>query len=181
MSPPVDDEFVAFTDAAGHAAAVEARARRNERLAAAAEVASWLGTLRDLAERGTRVAVTTRSRRVVTGWLVGLSSDRLVLALPAGDVLHLRLAAARVVRPEPGPPAPVATGDRAAPTEVTIEDVLDVAAEAGGPVVLHVRDVPEPVRGRLLGLGEDVATVRLDAPGRQTVYLPLAAIDAVVI
>ncbi|MEX2504200.1 MAG: hypothetical protein WD378_05075 [Egicoccus sp.] len=179
MTPPVDDEFVAFTDAAGHARAVEARARRHERLAAAAEVASWLGTLRDLAERRARVSVTTRSRRVVTGWLVGLSTDRLVLALAAGDLLHVRLAAVRLVRPEPGPPAPVATGDRAAPAEVTLEDVLDAAAETGGPVVLHVRDMADPLRGMLVGLGEDVATVRLEGPGRQTVYLPLAAIDAV--
>lgn len=177
---PFDDEFVALTDAVGHAEAVEARARRHERLAAAAEVASWLGTLRDLAEQGARVAVTTRGRRVVAGWLVGLSTDRLVLATATGETCHVRVAAVRMVRPEPGPPAPVATGDRAAPAEVTVEDVLDAAAEAGDDVVLHVRDVADPVRGALVGLGEDVATLRLDGPRRQTVYLPLAAIDAVV-
>ncbi|HSK25029.1 MAG TPA: hypothetical protein VK906_17725 [Egicoccus sp.] len=181
MMPPVDDEFVALTDAAGHAEAVEARARRHERLAAAADTASWLGTLRDLAERGARVSVTTRSGRVVTGWLVGLSTDRLVLALAGGDLLHLRVAAVRIVRPEPGPPAPVATGDRAAPAEVTLEDVLDAAAESGGPVVVHVRDTADPVRGTLVGLGEDIATLRLEGPGRQTLYLPLAAIDAVLV
>jgi hypothetical protein len=180
VTPPVDDEFVAFTDAAGHAEAVEARARRHQRLAAASETASWLGTLRDLAERGARVSVTTRSRRRVSGWLVGLSTDRLVLAVTGEEMLHVRLAAVRLVRPEPGPPAPVATGDRAAPAEVTLEDVLDAVAERGGPVVLHLRDVADPLRGTLVGLGEDVATLRLEGPGRQTVYLPLAAIDAVI-
>lgn len=181
MTPPVDDELVAFTDAAGHARAVEARARRRDRLAAAAETASWLGTLRDLAERRARVSITTRSRRVVTGWLTGLSTDRLVLVLATGDRLHVRLAAVRIVRPEPGPPAPVAMGDRAAPAEVTLEDVLDAAAEAGVPVVLHVCDVTDPLRGVLVGLGDDVASLRLDGPDRQTVYVPLATIDAVVV
>lgn len=181
MAAPVDDEYVALTDAAGHAEAVAARARRHERLAAAAGTASWLGTLRDLAERGVRVAVGTRSARTVSGWLIGLSTDHLVLALPADERLHLRLAAVRFVRPEPGPVAPAAMGDRAAPAEITVEDVLDAAAERGDPVVLHLRDVEDPVRGSLLGLGDDVATVRLEGPVGQAVYLPLEAIDAVVV
>lgn len=178
VSPP-GDPYVELTDAAAHAAAVRARAERRERHDRATEVATWLGTLRDLTERAATVVLSTRDARTLRGWLMGLSSDQLVLGLPGGGRIHLRLAALRMVRPEPGSVAPPASGDRLAPVDATIEDVIDGLAEEGGSVVLHVRDLADPLRGEVRAIGEDVVTLRLTGPGRAVVYVPVGAVDAV--
>lgn len=175
------DPFVDLTDAAATDAAVQARAERRDRQERAAATATWIGTLRDLAERRGAVALTTPSGRALRGALVGVSNDHLVLAQTSGEQVHLRLAAVRAVRPEPGQPDRPATGDRPAPVDATVEDVLDGLVEDGRPAVLLVRDLADPVRGEVCGVGEDVVTVRLAGPERQLVYLPATAVDGVLL
>lgn len=183
MAQPEDgiDPYVELTDAAAHAAAIQARAERRERHDRAAETATWLGTLRDLTERAAAVVLLTRDARSLRGSLIGLSSDHLVLGLPSGGRIHLRLAAVRTVRPEAGRAAPTASGDRPAPADATLEDVIDGLAEQGGPAVLHVRDLADPLHGEVHGIGEDVVTFRLASPEPAVVYLPVGSVDAVVL
>ncbi|GGI05601.1 hypothetical protein [Egicoccus halophilus] len=177
----VADAYVDLLDDATHLAAVEQRVARRERAARAAEAATWVGTLRDLAERRLSVVVGARGERTYAGTLHGLSIDHLHLELPATGRVHLRLTAVRTVRAEPTVAVPVAAGDRPVPADATLADVVDVLVEEVTDVVFAVRDLRDPVRGRVLALGEDVVTLRLEGPRPATVYLPLAAVDAVVI
>jgi hypothetical protein len=85
------------------------------------------------------------------------------------------------VVPEPGAPAPVATGDRDHAQDRTLIEALHRRLEDHREVVILLRDTAEPVRGAVLGMGEDVLTVRVDGGERATLYLPTAAIVAVIL
>ncbi|MFA9446357.1 hypothetical protein [Egicoccus sp. AB-alg6-2] len=185
MAEPVEhdgtsgDPYVGLVDDAAHAAAVRARAERRERHDRAVELATWLGTLRDLAERAEPVALAIRGGRSLRGRLVGLGGDHVALALAGGGRVLVRLGAVRAARVEPGRHTPTAAGDRPAPGTSTVDDAIDELAASGGTVVLYVRDLVDPLRGEVQGIGEDVVTVRLDGPERLVAYLPAASIDAV--
>jgi hypothetical protein len=175
--PPARDPFVDLADEAAHEAAVRARAEQRDREERAAELATWIGTLRDLAERRLPVSVRARSGRVHRGALVGLGADHLVLRLQAGSVALIALEATRTVRPEPGQPAPPAMGDRDTAQDRTLAEALARSVDDRRPVVLVLRDVEDPLQGEVIGLGEDVVTLRLGGVDRGTVYLPLDAVD----
>jgi hypothetical protein len=179
-TPPARDPYVDLADEAAHEAAIRARAERRARRDRAAEVATWVGTLRDLAERQVAVSLRVRSGRVHRGALVGLGLDHVALRLPAGSLALVSLAAARTVRPEPGEPAPPAMGDRESAQDRTLIEALARLVDERRPVVLVVRDVDEPLHGEVIGFGEDVVTLRLSGADHGTVYVPLAAIDEVV-
>jgi len=179
--PEPGDPFLDLADQAAHDAAVRSRAERRERHERAVETGTWLGTLRDLAERRAVLVLHVRGGRPLRGHLLGLSSDHLVLATASGARAHLRLAAVRAARPEPGRGAPPASGDREAPSRATVEDVLDMLAEERGSAALLLRDVVDPLRGRVEGIGEDVVTLRLEGADPALVYLPTAAVDGVLI
>jgi hypothetical protein len=179
--PPAHDPFVDLADEAAHEAAVRARAEQRDREERAAELATWIGTLRDLAERRLAVSVRARSGRVHRGALVGLGVDHLVLRLQAGSVALIALAATRTVRPEPGLPAPPAMGDRDTAQDRTLAEALARSVEERRAVVLVLREVEDPLQGEVVGLGEDVVTLRIGGVDRGTVYLPLDAVDEVVL
>ncbi|MFA9432657.1 hypothetical protein [Egicoccus sp. AB-alg2] len=180
-SPDASDPYLQLTDRAAHEAAVRSRAERRRRQALAAGTATWLGTLRDLAERRAIVVLQVRGGRPLRGLLVALSSDHLVLVTASGGRVHLRLSAVRTARPEPGRGAPPASGDREAPSTATIEDVLDALAEEGGSAALLLGDVVDPVRGRIEAIGEDVVSLRLEGPDPALVYAPVGAVDGVMV
>jgi hypothetical protein len=180
-TPPARDPYVELADEASHEAAVRARVEERDRRARATEVATWIGTLRDLAERRAVVGVRARSGRVHRGALVGVGLDHVVLERPGGTLTLLALQAVRTVRPEPGAPAPPAMGDRESPQDRTLAEALHRLVEGRAPVVLVVADVAEPLHGQVTGFGEDVVTVRLTGADRGTVYLPLATVDEVVL
>jgi hypothetical protein len=179
--PPTRDPYVELADEATHEAAIRARAEQREREERAAEVATWIGTLRDLAERQVAVSLRARSGRVHRGVLVGVGTDHVALRLHAGSLVLVSLTATRTVRPEPGEPAPAAMGDRDRAQDRTLVEALARLVEERRHVVLAVRDVEDPLQGEVLGLGEDVLTLRLRGGDRGTVYLPLAALDEVAV
>jgi hypothetical protein len=179
--PPPRDPYVDLADEASHEAAVRARTEERDRRERATELATWVGALRDLAERRAVVSLRARSGRVHRGALVGVGLDHVVLERPVGALVLLALEAVRTVRPEPGEPAPPAMGDRESPQDRTLAEALQRLVEGRHPVVLVVEDVAEPLHGLVIGFGEDVVTLRLTGADRGTVYLPLAAVDEVVL
>jgi hypothetical protein len=180
-TPPARDPYLDLADDAAHAAAVRARSEQRRREERAAEVATWVGTLRDLAERRAAVVVRGRAGRVHRGALVAVGLDHVALRLAAGSLVLLALDAVRAVRPEPGQPAPPAMGDRDAAQDRTLPEVLHRLVEERRTVVVVLRDVPDPLRGEVVGFGEDVVTLTLRDASPATVYLPLAAVDEVVL
>lgn len=177
--PEEPDPLRELVDDAVHAAAVRARVEERERRARATEVATWIGTLRDLAERAVPVAVSGRSGRVHRGALTAIGRDHLALRTAADAVVLLALSAVRLLRPEPDVPAPPATGDRVAAQDRTLLEALGRVAEDRGEVAIHLADLDEGVQGHVLGFGEDVLTLRLAGRGRGTVYIPATAIEEV--
>jgi hypothetical protein len=179
--PPARDRFVELADEAAHEAAVRARAEQRSREERATEVASWVGTLRDLAERRLPVSLRASSGRVHRGALVAVGTDHVVLQLHAGTLALISLAATRAVRPEPGRTAPPVMGDRESAQDRTLIEAFARVVEDRRPVVLVIRDLEDPLQGEVIGLGEDVVTLRLEGGDRGTVYVPLAAVDEVVV
>lgn len=177
--PEERDPLRELVDDAAHAAAVRARVEERERRARAAEVATWIGTLRDLAERGVPVVVSGRSGRVHRGAVTAVARDHLALQSPSGAVVLVALSAVRLVRPEPDVAAPAAAGDREAAQDRTLLEALGRVADDRGEVAIHLADVAEGLQGQVLGFGEDVLTLRLTGGGRGTVYVPAAAIEEV--
>jgi hypothetical protein len=179
-TPPPRDPYVDLADAAAHETAVRGRVEQRERRERAAEVATWVGTLRDLAERQIVVNVRARSGRVHRGVLVAVGLDHVALRL-SGALVLVALDAVRTLRPEPGALAPPAMGDRASAQDRTLAETFERLVEDRRAVVIVVADVDEPLHGDVVGLGEDVVTLRSSGADRATVYLPLGAIDEVVV
>lgn len=179
--PTARDPFLELGDAARQEAAAAARAERRARLERASEIATWRGTLRDLAERQLPVSLRVRGTRTRRGRLVALGADHLGVRTPAGQLVLVRLDAVRTVRPEPGLAAPVATGDRDRIDGRRIVEVLATQFEERRRVALGCDGWEEPLVGELAALGEDVLTMQLDGAQRDVIYLPLAAVVEVVL
>lgn len=177
--PPRSDPYVELTDDAVHAAALRERAQAQDRAAQAARLASWVGTLRDLAERRLPVVVSATSGRRHRGSLVGLAADHLALEAPDGRLVLIALDTIRLLRPEPGQRVGTAMGDRAVPVDRTLADALDRFAEARAPVTIVLRDVVEPIEAVPIAVGEDVVTLRVDHAG--TAFAPLAAVAELIV
>jgi hypothetical protein len=179
------DPYVELRDAAVLQRAVEERVAGREHRDRALELATWTGTLRDLAERGTSVVVALEDGLAHRGRLLAVGVDHVALALDAGGVGLLALDAVRSVRPEPGTAAGGAMGDRARSQDRTLIEAVDLHRSEHRELTLGIRGAMHPIRGSVVGLGEDVLSLRVsDAtvgayPG--VVYLPTAAIREVVL
>lgn len=179
-TPAGRDPYLELGDAARQDAEVAARSERRSRLERASEVATWRGTLRDLAERRVPVSLRLAGGRTRRGSLVAVGADHLGVRTAAGQLVLVRLDAVRSLRPEPGLPAPTATGDRDRVEGRHLVEVLAEFVEERARVVLGCDGWDEPLVGELSGLGEDVLTLRVEGVDRGTVYLPLAAVTEVV-
>lgn len=176
-----DDPFLDLEDEARHAAEVAARSERSQRLQRASEVATWAGTLADLAERRLPVVVEVAGGRSVHGNLVAAEPELLGLRTATGQLVILRASAVRLLRPQPGLPVAVATGDRDRVRGRRFVEVLQELTEDRVRVLLGLDGVPEPIAGTLRSLGEDVVSLELASVPPGLVYLPLAAIQEVVL
>lgn len=178
--PPEPDPYVELSDDAALREAIASRDERRGRRDRAAELATWTGTLRDLAERAVPVVVRTGGDRVHRGSLAAVGLDHLAIRLVNGTVVLVATDTVRSVRPEPGHPAPVATGDRERSQDRTLIEALGRLVEERREVVISLRDVADLLPGEVVGMGEDVITVRLEGGEQGTVYLPATAIREVV-
>lgn len=157
---------------AGEGAAARARERALRQVAE--EEAGLAGTLVDLAERGSAVAVRTDGGRTHHGALVAVGSDYCVVRAESGAEVHLRLAAVATVRPHPGERHVAAAGDRR-PSDLRLLEVLGRVAHHRMRVTLVTRG-GDVVVGRLLAVGADVVSVRLDGGAAEPCYVAAGAI-----
>jgi hypothetical protein len=175
------DPYLELTDEAVQERAVQARSEARRRREVAATVATWVGTLRDLAESRRTVTLLGASGRVLRGVLVAVGTDHVAIALDPDGLALLRSDRLSAVRPEPSPDTPPAMGDRSwsqdRPFEAWLEHLLELDERVG--VVLDGSD--EVVHGRLLALGEDVATLRLDGQDRGLLYARVASVSEVLV
>lgn len=176
-----DDAFLSLEDDARHAAEVTARSERHRRLQRASEMATWAGTLEDLAERRLPVVLQVAGGRAFRGRLVAAEPDLVALRSEAGQLVVVRADVVRLLRPQPGVPVAVATGDRQRVAGRRLVEVLQELTEERARVLLGLDGLPEPVPGRLRALGEDVVTLELETTPRALAYLPVSAIQELVL
>lgn len=179
--PRNPDPFISLSDEAAQQRAVRARAEERSRREIAAAVATWVGTLRDLAEAGRVVTVLTGSGRAHRGVLVAVGVDHVAVGTESEGTALLRLDTLRAVRPEPVPDMPPAMGDRSWSQDrelpVWIERFLELELRVG----LVLDGAAEALQGQLVALGEDVLTLRLDGRDRGLVYVNVAAVSEVLV
>jgi hypothetical protein len=174
-----DEVVAAFSRWAAEQRTVSAagsRSRERSLREQAAASATWAGALVDLAEGGAPVtAVIGRQRR--TGRIVGVARDFFVLETRTGrsDLVVLRAVDAlwpdQTVGPRPAGPA----GDRGGAIDLSLMMALAVLAEEHAPIGLTTTSGIE-IAGDLLAAGEDVLTVRTDAPNRRLAHVPFSAV-----
>lgn len=185
--------------------AAAARTRERWLRLQAAEAATWLGTLVDLAER--RQVVTLQVGATArTGRLVGVGHDLCVLDEAAGAVLvalpHVHALQAHPTRPigprgagptgagatnagtrpstagtsTAGTPADlVADGNRRPALELSFADALAALAAERSPVRLGLAAGADAV-GTLVAVGADVVTLRGNAVARPVTFVPIVAV-----
>ena len=175
------DPFVELADDARQLTELRSRAAYRGRRHAATEVATFTGTLRDLAERAIPVAVQTSSTRVHRGPLLTVGIDHVAVRRVDGSIALVAFDTVRSVRPEPGVPARAAMGDRERSDDRTLLEALDRFLEADREVVVLLRDIDDPLRGEVLGFGEDVLTLRLAGGDRASVYVPTLAVRELIL
>ncbi|HUF33486.1 MAG TPA: hypothetical protein VMN58_09800 [Acidimicrobiales bacterium] len=165
-----DPELIELLDEEHAADRGAARDRERALRHVAEDGASLGGALLDLAEQGTPVTVRTRSGRTHHGSLVGVGDDFCVLQAARGSLTYLATDTVTTVRPQPGERHPVATGDRKAPRDLRLVELL-ASALAERPRLALVLSGGEVVAGELRAVGTDVVTLRLDGDPRALCYV----------
>ena len=155
-----EDVLVGFVDASTHEAEVARRTMRREFNDRAGELATWIGVLRDLAERRVAVAVHIGGGRCHRGRLIAVGRDHVVLADEGDCTVLVALAAVRLIRPQPAADRVVARSDRRPAEQRSLLEALEDLLPTDPDVVVGIQAVPESLRGRVLSLGQDVLTLR---------------------
>lgn len=179
--PPDPDRYLELGDHARLAEEITARSERRSRLLRASEVATWTGTLEDLAERRSPVVVRLAGGRTYRGTLVALGRDHVALRTPGGQVALVSTSVIRSVRPEPDAAAAPATGDRERSEGRTLGEVLERCTEESTRIALGLDGLDDLLAGEVIALGEDVVTFRVDARDHGVLYLPLHGVREIVV
>lgn len=172
------DPTVTLRDDASVEDAVAQRLARRHLEQAESDFATFLGLLRDVAERGVDVTVHGDDDRRFQGVVIAVAGDHIVVDTPARQRLHLRLDAIQMVRVEPGHDAAIPRGDRTAAQDVLLLERMARWLDEPPYVALFVAGRPDPVRGRLVAVGDDVITIRGDHD-RHASWIPAGAVRCV--
>ena len=156
--------------------AARARARQHWLERQAAEDATLLGTLLDLAERGEPVVITTQAAKSVTGVVVAVGADFVVVRGSGRGDAFVPVDRLTVVRTAAGAPPPV--GDRPVGFALTLGSALLELAPERPAVIVSAGD---DIHGSLVSVGRDVVTLALDGARRDHVHVRLGAIDHLVL
>lgn len=157
--------------------AIAARARARWLRQVADESASFAGVLVDLAERGLPVAVHGAGGRSHRGVVAGVGADFVVLRTARGADILLAFRGVAAVHAERG--GGEGFGDRVVNVELGLTEALAaLVSERPRILVVTVADT-EGVAGELRAVGHDVLTLRLDGPGDQLAYVPMATVAEV--
>lgn len=179
--PPEPDPYVELTDQASLREAIASREEERSRRDRAVDVATWEGTLRDLAERRARLVVHTAGDRTHRGSLIAVGIDHVAIRLANGTTVLVASDTVRSVRPEPGSVANVATGDRERSQDRTLVEALGRIAEERPTVVVALRDLTDALTGTIIGLGEDIISLRVEGFDASVVYVPAPALREVIV
>jgi hypothetical protein len=173
---PGDDLVSAFHRwAAGERTTAAARNRATERWLRdqASASASWAGVLIDLAEQAATVVIGMGRLRC-SGRIVGVARDFCVLQQSGGRPALIALEAISAVWP-PSRGAESPAGDRRPSLALSMAGALSALADERARVSLTLSD-GDQVEGELVTVGEDVITLRTEAPARRSVYVRLASV-----
>lgn len=157
------------------AEAALSRARERGLRDAADASQTLVGALIDLAERSEPVVIGLLGGRTHRGTVRAVGAELIVMESTAAAVL-VRLAAVRSVRARGRVPR---GADREPTLTLDMGLALAIVAEERPQVAFGVAD-GAPVVGRLMTVGVDVATVRLDGDG-DAVLIPIASVTDVVL
>ena len=173
-----DDLIAAFSRwSAQERAADAARSRTRERSLReqAAATATWAGALVDLAENGSRVVLLVGAGRL-TGTIEAVGPDFCVLVLAGGRPVLVNLARIAAVLTEATRGKAPAAGSRLPAVDLSLAAALSLLAEERAPV--HVAAAAgHQVSGDLVGMGEDVLTIRSQGAEPAAVLVPLANVE----
>lgn len=177
MTP--SDPLLDVLDDARRSQAVRARQRERSLRGQVEEDATLVGTLLDLAERSTLVTVGTTTGRRHAGALNAVGIDWCaVRGDERASTTFLRLSSISTVRPGgTGRTWPVASGDRTAPVDLLLADLLARWAAERSEVLLVVT-TGELLTGELRGAGLDIVTLKLEGAGDHA-YVALSSISEV--
>jgi hypothetical protein len=175
---PERDAFDDLLDRARADDAAQERARERWLKQQAAESATLAGTLLDLAEAGSPMAITTADGRTHQGEIVGIAAEFVALRSARGSVL-IALDAVVSVRPRAAARTAVASGDRPPPLDLTLREALADAVDDRPRVLLTSRGAAEPVAGELRAVGQDVVTLALDGDERNACIVALHSLSTV--
>jgi hypothetical protein len=170
------DPLVELLDEGRASDVLAARARERLLRRIVAESADLAGTLVDLAEHGSPVAIGTVAGRRHHGVVVGVGGDYCVVRADNDTDVHLRLDAITTVRPHPGERHDVASGGRRPASDGLLLEVLGRVAGERERVSLVTR-TGEVVVGELGAVGTDVVSLRLDGAGSDTCYVAAATLS----
>ena len=175
--PPVTDRDLAslLDDARGAEAATQRTRQRWLRQQAQGD-ARLCGVLLHATEHGHDVAIATVAGGSHSGTLAGVGPDFCTLHAASRTTL-ITLAAVATVVPGAGVAALPATDHREPPEGTNFAEALAERAEDRPVVLMEVAGRGEPLRGVLVAVGTDVASVETD--GRGIVYVSLASLAAV--
>lgn len=161
-------------------AAAQARVREHWLRRQAEEEGVLAGVLADLADRGVPVRLHLRRGGPFAGTVRAVGADLVAVAADGsrGSVAVVALAAVCSVRT--GPAEPAVAGDRAVTSSLRLAEVLVALAGEREPVRVVTAD-GEIVAGVPRSVGQDVVTVRPGSGAPGTVYVPLAAVAALIV
>lgn len=173
-----DDLIAAFSRWSADERATEAaRSRTRERSLReqAAAAATWMGALVDLAESDSRVALMVGTGRL-TGTIEAVGPDFCVLVLSGGRPVLVQLSRIAAVAPEAQRAKGPASGSRLPTVELSLAAAMSLLAEERSPVQVAVTGGHQ-VSGDLVGVGEDVITVRTQGAQAAAVLIPLGNVE----
>ena len=137
------------------------------------ELATFAGLCVDLAERGHEVALATAAGHLHRGRVTSVGRDVIALSTTAG-VVWVRASAIRWLRTDPHLDL-LPAGDRRDSGADLVSALVDLQARRS-EVSVSMDGIAESVRGELVNVGSDVATVRTSAG---LVHLPVQSISEV--
>lgn len=176
---PADEALLGLLDQTRADQAAAERSRERSLRQQAEESARFSGLSLGLAERGAPVTVRTTSGRVHRGELLAVGHDFAGLRALDGTETDLLIAALSAVRADAAL-RPVEAADARTPAlDLRMAELLAQEAADRPRVAVMLAGDPEPVVGRLRGVGEDVVTVESDGRRGDFTYARLGSITEV--
>ena len=152
----------------------ESRKRSRVLLQQAAEDATFIGTLVDLAEREEDLSVITSHDTSIVGRIAVIGADFVAVAGRNGRATFVPTKAIAAIRAQPGTRDVVVAGERSAPLHATLAAIVsELAAER---VRVHVTSARHSVVGELRAAGEDVLIVLAEGSPPVPTYVPIASV-----